>query len=349
MAHEITATDGLVLNKSKAWHGLGTIVKEAPTPQDALSLAAMDWTVEQWQLNATGFVGDQLAKVGLESHVANVRINADGSVGDCLGIVGDGWTPFQNAELAQFACDIVDNGERLRVETAGSIRGGKKVWFLLRGDSFEVKGTKGDAIEPFILLSNGFDGKTALRVTPTTVRVVCSNTLHQVIPRNEIGYEAMSSAAYVARHSGDLDSKVESAKTALAAFLEGTNATHDAMNFLASRDVSNDDVKAFFLEAYQRDFGLIPKTTKTKTDENARKRAQDAFLSVAKRFDVERPIAGANYWNAFNAYSGYVQHERDNRGDDDAKKAENALHSNIFGSNASRTSKAFDRALQLAS
>jgi len=33
--------------REPAWHGLGTIVQDAPTSADALHLAELDWTVEQ--------------------------------------------------------------------------------------------------------------------------------------------------------------------------------------------------------------------------------------------------------------------------------------------------------------
>lgn len=33
--------------REKPWHGLGTMVTEAPTSADALRLAGLDWTVEQ--------------------------------------------------------------------------------------------------------------------------------------------------------------------------------------------------------------------------------------------------------------------------------------------------------------
>ena len=32
--------------REKPWHGLGTMVQEAPTSADALRLAGLDWTVE---------------------------------------------------------------------------------------------------------------------------------------------------------------------------------------------------------------------------------------------------------------------------------------------------------------
>ncbi len=55
MAHEITQNDGLVLNKRSAWHNLGTIVDKAPTIDEALKIAKLDWTVDQFNLIAVGF------------------------------------------------------------------------------------------------------------------------------------------------------------------------------------------------------------------------------------------------------------------------------------------------------
>ena len=33
--------------REKPWHGLGTMVEEAPVSADALRLAGLDWTVRQ--------------------------------------------------------------------------------------------------------------------------------------------------------------------------------------------------------------------------------------------------------------------------------------------------------------
>ena len=52
MAHEITSTDHLVLNKEAAWHGIGTVVEQAPSPGQALTLAKLDWKVEELPLLA---------------------------------------------------------------------------------------------------------------------------------------------------------------------------------------------------------------------------------------------------------------------------------------------------------
>ena len=43
MAHNI---ESMFYTREKPWHGLGTMVQEAPTSSEALRLAGLDWTVE---------------------------------------------------------------------------------------------------------------------------------------------------------------------------------------------------------------------------------------------------------------------------------------------------------------
>lgn len=81
MAHEITATDNVVLTRNAAWHGLGVVVQDAPNAHEALTLAGLGWNVEQWPLYATNGEGNRLS---IDSKVANVRSDTKG----VLGIVG---------------------------------------------------------------------------------------------------------------------------------------------------------------------------------------------------------------------------------------------------------------------
>lgn len=182
-------------------------LQDAPTPRNALEIAGLGWQVEQWPLSATNGEG---LKVALPDQVLNIR----GDTHTPLGIVSPDYRPIQNQELAEFCELLAEQGDTVKVESAGSIRNGGKVWFLLRGESFSVR--KKDEVTPYILVSNGHDGKTALRCTPTTVRVVCSNTLHMVIPRTENRKTVKNvPASYVACHLGDIKGKIEDAKQAL--------------------------------------------------------------------------------------------------------------------------------------
>lgn len=344
MAHEITKTDGLVLAKNRAWHGLGTVVENAPSIGDALQLAGLNWKCGQAPLFARRPAGldGQAVSMSIDSHVENFREDT----GETLGIVGRDWVPIQNSELAEFAAAVVDNSDGLKIETAGSIRGGRKVWFLLQGATFEIQGTRGDAVAPYLLLSNGFDGFTSMRATPTTIRVVCSNTLHAVIPQRE-NRSSVRSAAFVARHTANVAERVEEARQAIGAFMRGIDETRELANFLSSREASRADVQRFFLEAYSRDFGAIPSNPKNAREETTKTKAQTAFLAMARRFESEAPTAGANWWNVFNAYSGMLQHDKPIRGE--SKNREARFSSNVFGINADRTGDAFALALNMAS
>lgn len=343
MGHELTATDGLVLTGAKAWHGLGTIVENAPTPREALRIAKLDWEVVQQPLSRMLPSLGTTMYAQLTSHVANVRQDTQ----QVLGVVGKNWTPFQNRELSDF-CEALHSQGQVRIETAGSIRGGEKVWFLLRGEEFNVR--KADSVFPYILVSNGHDGGTSLRCTPTTVRVVCSNTLHMVIPRfgDEGQLKSMGNAAFVLRHTGKLKERVEEARRALELYGQRLEDNRDLMDTLGKVDMDSKGVQQFFLEMHQRHFGAVKDRPKTEKEQKARNKAMDAVAACVRRFEAEQKLAGATAWNAFNAYTGFIQHDYASKRKDPTVRAEAKLSNNLFGINAERTMETFRYALMLA-
>lgn len=75
MAHEITETDNLVLAGKAAWHGLGVVTENAPTPMDAIRLAGLDWRAVVADLYAHIDIDEDIA-AGLnakrEKHLARI-------------------------------------------------------------------------------------------------------------------------------------------------------------------------------------------------------------------------------------------------------------------------------------
>lgn len=337
MAHEIMEHDNVVLYREQAWHGLGTIVQHAPTPADALKLARLDWSVLQAPLWASCPDG---GSIGVDSHVLNYRSDTE----DQLGIVTDGYRPIQNSELAEFCFALAEQGDEVKCETAGSIRNGKKVWFLLKGESFSVRGR--DEVQPFILVSNGHDGGTALRCTPTTIRVVCSNTLHAVTGEESSGRRAKP-ARFVAHHTSTIMDRVEEAKAALSLYGKALEQTKGLIDQLAAKDVSREDVQQFFLECYTRDFGPFPSNPTNKIEQNCKDRAMDACNAVFSRFDQERDLCGSTAWNCLNSYTWWEQWDRHLRGKDMEHVAERRVESKLFGAGSDRALAALSTALSL--
>ncbi|MBN0134206.1 DUF932 domain-containing protein, partial [Pseudomonas aeruginosa] len=81
----------------------------------------------------------------------------------------------QPREVLEFYRDLTQvSGYEL--ETAGVLKGGRKFWALARtGQNTSLKGN--DLVNGYLLLATSCDGTLATTATPTTVRVVCNNTL----------------------------------------------------------------------------------------------------------------------------------------------------------------------------
>ena len=75
--------------REKPWHGLGTMVQEAPTSAEALKLAGLDWTVEARDMWLNG------GYEPIPGYKANVR-SSDNKV---LGVVSDKYRIVQNADV----------------------------------------------------------------------------------------------------------------------------------------------------------------------------------------------------------------------------------------------------------
>lgn len=335
MSHEITANDNIVLHLNAAWHGLGIIVKDAPTPKDALTIAGLDWGVQSRPLYVKDDHGNEIE---VPSHVANYRADT----GDLLSVVRESYKVVSNADMADFCEALLEDGI-VTCESAGSIRGGKRVWFLLKGEAFGV--ANDDEIFPYILVSNGHDSLTSFRVTPTTVRVVCSNTLHAVLPRTDTG-ELMDSA-FCIRHTTNVMERVAEAREALQHYSKAINETKTIAETLAGKQVTSDEMKQFFMDCYQRDFKEVPANPTNKVEENRRVRCMDAFASFTRRFDDEKHLAGTTLWNALNAYTGLIQHDRKARGADDEERVSKRIDQNLFGLNQNRTQAALATAWKM--
>jgi phage/plasmid-like protein (TIGR03299 family) len=350
MAHEIEQHDNVVLHRQRAWHGLGIVVEDAPTPLEALTIAGLDWEVVPAPLLASMPDG---SKVSCRGHVANVRSDLVGVDDDAsiLGIVSTHYQAVQNRELAEFCEALAEQDDTVRIESAGSIRNGQKLWFLLKGDSFTV-GDDEDVIAPYVCVSNGHDGKTSVRATPTSVRVVCSNTLHMVIPRiddeGRIGRKELEGRSFVCNHVGDMKGKVEEAKQALQLYGRARDEMRGGMDLLADADCTTDAFKQFFLRAYSNTVKPIAATPTTEAERRDYNKAVEGAVKCLSRFTEESDRFGGSMWTAFNAYSGWLQHDRGINYKDPTVKVERRQELSLFGIDSERTSRAFAIALSLA-
>lgn len=329
MAHEITSTDNVVLARKPAWHGLGTVTEEAPTIAGALQLAGLDWNVDAWPISAT----DGERRIAIGTHVCNVRSDTR----EPLGIVGTGYVPLQNHELAGFAEQLMGAGAR--IESAGSIRGGKRVWFLARTEEVVELGANGDdQVVPYVLLANGHDGTLAFCVQPTSVRVVCSNTFHLALGRSK--EDAAAGRALRIRHTSGMSWRLDDARRVLEAHGVIVASFRKQAQSLTAKHLNRGEVRAYFDSVYAKAF------TEPTSDRGRTRRdnvLRDWWGSMDSTRNSLDGIRGTP-WAAFNAVTDWADHSF---GGDKLDRDERLFRS-WFGSGAELKSAAWSEALQLA-
>jgi phage/plasmid-like protein (TIGR03299 family) len=184
MSHGIEANDTMISVGVTPWHGLGTVLETAPaTTAEALQLSGLAWTVHTepashtfYDPNPASDDGGLIARV--EPIAAKVVVRDDTRTQ--LGVVGMRWTPVQNVDAFRWFDRWVATG-KVKIETAGSLFDGRKVWILARIVSDPIVIGPEDEIRKYVLLAHGHDGELAIRVGTTLVRVVCQNTMSAAV------------------------------------------------------------------------------------------------------------------------------------------------------------------------
>lgn len=156
------------------WHREGRKLIDPPTTSEAIIMAGLDWEVQKTQLftNNNQLVKNYYGIMRMDSH-------------EVLGVVGKGYTPLQNKVAFSFFDPLLDQ-KFLEYETAGSLGEGEIIWVLAKiknNHEFRVKGD--DIVQKYLLLSNSHDGKSAVSVKFTPIRVVCQNTLSLALSQGE--------------------------------------------------------------------------------------------------------------------------------------------------------------------
>lgn len=173
MSHEV---ETMAWANQVPWHGLGNKIDADSTVEEMTMAAGLNWEVEQHDCYAN--VDGEKINVGRKALVRST----DKKV---LTITGDNWKPLQNKDALGFFRDYMEAGGA-KLETAGSLRGGKIIWGLAAlNKGYKLKG--GDESKGYVLLVSPHEVGKAITVRATSVRVVCANTL-ALASQQEIAY-----------------------------------------------------------------------------------------------------------------------------------------------------------------
>lgn len=269
--------------REKPWHGLGTMVAEAPNSKDALRLAGLNWKVLQEPVYTEN-------KELIQGYKANVR-DTDRKV---LGVVTDRYKVIQNEEAFAFTDTLLGKG--VRYETAGSLQEGRRVWMLARLPREFIIG--GERISPYMVFSNTHDGSGAVKTALTPIRVVCNNTLNLALRTAKRSWSMI--------HTGDISGKIEEAKNTLLLADEYMTALGQEFENLRKIKLSERQVQDYIkiLLPMEENYTLQQKRGIEKLREDMRMRYFDA---------LDLKDVGNNGYRFVNAVSDFATHSTPRR------------------------------------
>lgn len=320
MAHEVQQ---MAYAGETPWHGLGYRL----SPHQPLEVwqreAGMDWRIDSSPVHFKSTGAGVLAPIHT---FPDQKVLYRSDTQEPLSVVSQRYQVVQPNEVLEFYRDLTEvSGYEL--ETAGVLKGGRKFWALARtGQSVALKG--GDEVRGYLLLATSCDGTLATTTTPTTVRVVCNNTL--ALSLN--GATSAIKVPHNTRFNPDL------VKKQLGVAVSRWDEFMYEMRTLSERKVSSKEAEHFFNQ--------VLSVTSTSGTEQGKQTNRHAIFKAHSLYDgqgkgAELASAKGTAWGLLNAVTEFVDHEKR------ARSADYRMDSAWFGQGALLKQRALHTALSL--
>jgi phage/plasmid-like protein (TIGR03299 family) len=247
----------------------------------------------------------------------------------------------QPKEVVSIFDRFVEVDERWRVETLGSLKGGKVIWGLAR--FVEDINVAGDAHAVYAMLNTSFDGSLATRMCATAIRAVCNNTLSAGMWRAE------REGAYISvRHNLDFsrpDVRADALDrfAAVIAEIQQYKAMGEA---LAAHRMAAHQIEGLF-KRLTIDKAANGDAAKEEAPTGRARAALERLLS-SYRDTLAEGTQGGTAWAALNGVTRYVDHNRTVRDTEGDGKEGARFASSLLGSGASLKREAVGVLAELA-
>ena len=305
------------------WHELGNKLPPKQPIEVWADKAGMNWNICATPVR---YMTEQAGTLGAVMSFAEQVVLYRSDTKAPLSVVSDRYQVVQPREVLEFYRDLTEVSG-FELETAGVLKSGKKFWALARtGKETVLKGN--DVVKGYLLLATSCDGTLATTATPTTIRVVCNNTL-------AIALNGASSAIKVA-HRTSFDALA--VKKQLGVAVSQWDSFMYRMKTLSERKVKSHEAMNYFLKVICQS-GIHGDSSSGLNNERALKKAQALFDGAGR--GAELAAAKGTAWGLLNAVTEFVDHERK------ARSQEYRLDSAWFGQGAQLKQRALEHAMQL--
>jgi phage/plasmid-like protein (TIGR03299 family) len=337
MAHEIHESDRFGYAGKPGWHGIGSPIPEGIDTEKAFKRLGLDWSTELLPIygktTEQGVSGGEIL-VPVPGHRAHIRSDTK----RVLGVVRDTYKPLDNLELARFADSLAGEDAAVMVETAGSLYNSRRVFALVKLP-YHIHAAADDRLDTYVLVANGHGGVASFSVWPTSIRVVCANTMRMS--------ERDAGKGVRFRHTGDFDAKVELARRVLGTAKQETEKFGECVEALVNTQIKGEALRLFLRYSWEIAFS---QTAKYKGEALARAHERRAALVsdwLAMMDNEKNSVKGirGSLWSAYNAVTEWHDHVRGSS--IDVQRSGTRQHSNLFGVSAVAKLKTFRHAMTL--
>lgn len=323
MAHLV---ESMAYANQTPWHGLGNQVSDALTPQEMITAAGLDWTVSRRSIFTTQTAGDLQASEGtLKTNEWGLLVrDSDNRI---LGPCGKSYIPLQNHDVFTFFDKFVKAGH-MKMETAGSLDGGRQVWGLAAlNKGFELPG--GDEVNGYLLLNQPHVWGKSLTIMFTPIRVVCNNTLTMALQSDAKRF----TMPHVRDFGQDVIEKAELALGLGTHYLDSFKLTSELLARVSYEEKQVTQYLAkLFSPALAAEGGDITRDQLSRT-------ADEVYNCIHTQPGAN--MSEGSWWSALNAVTFYVDHRA-------GRNRDSALNSAWFGPRAALKRKALDLAVEYA-
>jgi len=325
MAHEIEGNKAFYVT-TPAWHGLGHVLTNAPSIEDAWKLA---YPHTLFKLDLEAIITDSSGSVQrMPLKNSKVIVRDDGVE---FKAVGSDFELVQPYEVLNTFRPLLDS-KLVELEAGGSLRNGSQMWALGKVKNADADILPGDHVKGYVLMYTGFDGSLRVGLSQTNVRVVCANTLAASMS------ETKGNSEFKFKHTRNVRLRVDSAVNTIQRTLEQFQQNVNAYKKLTTKLVNDSQMKTYVRNV------LLTDAEKAKPAEiSARK--TNTVNSVIDLLDTQRglelvPAMRGTAWQAYNAVSQYLTH-------DVGRSVDTRLQSQWFGESAQLNTKALEMALAM--
>ena len=340
MVHDMQETDNSFSVREAAWHGLSEVLSDYPTIQEAKEIAH-PWEPEEEPVYRKVITVEDGMPIERFEEVSSAKMLSRSDNFDELGVVSSTFGVVKNQEMYDIA-EALESESRgnvpIKLETGGSILGGKKVWLLLRlEEPLQVKGDISQTIPYFALQNSNAANLGAFRGQGTAVRIVCNNTAQM-----SDHFAKRNGTEFTFRHSKNVKQRLEEAKQALLMWREGVTEYHEMMDYLNTIHVTQDQ-KGEFIEQFIPipPSSLISNRVQTNVAE-----ARAQFRSIYNTPTMEGQVQDTAY-GLVQAAIEWSQHYRRTRAKDERARRENKFK-RAYLDQSEFTRKATDLILDVA-